>query len=598
MEDDSQLPKINEKPGSIRKPTITKPGLFRRIFHKTKTDQTAPVEETENEKATPTSKAKLEGVTAEPKTKKPGFGRRLYLEYRKNYCPMGPPDLVIPACPSDKDKYCYLKMNRLPIVLCGIFSLCALSAGAWLFIKASPIYAWYAVYAAISELYLFGSFFITIFGKRFDHAKHKKILEEYPITDETAPTVDVYLPVCKEPIEVLENTWKHVEKMTWPEGKMKVFVLDDGGQADVEALAKTFNFEYFCRPNRPELKKAGNLRYAFARTSGRFFAIFDADFTPRADFLLETIPRKMADEKIAVLQTPQFFRSTGNQTWIEQGAGSVQEYFYRLVQPCRNTWGGAICVGSCGVYRREALEAVGGTAPADCSEDVHTGFYAVTRGWKVEYLPIVLSCGVSPDMPRAFFSQQMRWCTGSMSLLTHRDFWKSSLTKKQKACYLTGFLYYSTTAISAFLNPLPAPLLLWTRPDLFKYYNLFFAFPSILLGLFALRWWARARYTLTVQYSQVIMQYAYLHAIWDRFFGTKMVWLPTGDTKAHKNHRYRNMRILAWAWTIIHNGFLISGATYRIMGGMPWYHIVPALFLDAFNFLCVHRFLLYRHPKV
>jgi cellulose synthase/poly-beta-1,6-N-acetylglucosamine synthase-like glycosyltransferase len=270
---------------------------------------------------------------------------------------------------------------------------------------------------------------------------------------------------------------------------------------------------------------------------------------------------------------------------------------YSLVQVSRNTWGGAICVGSNAVYRREALEAVGGTAPADCSEDVHTGFYALNRGWTIQYLPLVLACGVCPDIPRAYFSQQMRWCTGSLSLLINREFWKSNLTLTQKFCYLTGMLYYATSAIAVLFNPLPAPIVLWTRPSLFKYYNVFFAFPSMILGVVTLRLWARSRYTLSVQYAQAVMAYAYVQAFWDRFFGTKMSWLPSGDPKAHKNHRYRNMRILAWAWTIAANTLLITAAAYRICRGMAWYQVVPASFLYAFNFLCVHRFLLYRHPK-
>jgi cellulose synthase/poly-beta-1,6-N-acetylglucosamine synthase-like glycosyltransferase len=488
-------------------------------------------------------------------------------------------------------------MNRTGLMICGLLSLLALAAGAWLFVKASPYYCWYAIYAFFSEQYIFTSFGITIFGKRFDLPAHKQLLLDTPLNPETAPTVDIYLPVCKEPLEILENTWNHVSRMRYPEGKMLVFVLDDGAQEEVKALAERFGFRYICRPNRPELKKAGNMRHAFAQTTADFFVVFDADFCPRVDFLEELIPQHMANPEIAILQTPQFFRSTGNQTWTEQGAGSVQEYFYRIVQPCRNTWGGAICVGSNAIYRREALEAVGGTAPAECSEDVHTGFYAVTRGWDVRYLPIVLACGVCSDTPRAFFSQQMRWCTGSLSLLTHRDFWKSSLTPMQKFCYLTGFFYYSTTAFSAFLNPIPAPLLLWTHPEMFKYYNLFFAFPSIFLGLIALRLWARSRYTFSVQYTQVIMQYAYLHAIFDRIFGTRMTWLPSGDGKAHKNERYTNMRILAWAWTISHNTLLVTGCVYRISGGLGWYHVVPALVLDGVNFVCVHRFLVYVHPK-
>ncbi|KAL9130969.1 MAG: hypothetical protein Q9217_000958 [Psora testacea] len=542
----------------------------------------------------PASKEKVPETATEHSR---GPWRKLVDEYRKNYCPKTSPPLVLPKPPTEEEKYTYVKMNRFFLMVCGMLSLLALAAGAWLFIKASPWYCWYAIYAFISEYYLFTSFLITILGRPFDVSAHKKLLEDNPLTEATAPTVDIYLPVCKEPLEILENTWSHVAAVQYPAGKKLVFVLDDGAADSVRAMTQRFGFQYITRPNRPELKKAGNLRHAFAQTSGDFFAVFDADFCPRPDFLLEMVPRHMADEKIAILQTPQFFRSTGNQTWTEQGAGSVQEYFYRLVQTCRDRWGGAICVGSNAVYRRAALESVGGTAPAECSEDVHTGFYAVTRGWKIKYMPLVLACGVCPDIPRAFFSQQMRWCTGSMSLLTHRDFWKSSLSVKQKMCYLTGFFYYSTTAVAAFLNPLPAPLLLWTRPDLFKYYNLFFAFPSVILGVVALRLWARSPYTLSVQYVQVIMAYAYLHAIWDRFFGKKMSWLPSGDGKAHKNHRYRDMRILAWAWTIAHNTLLITGCAFRITQGLGWYEVVPALALDVFNLLCVHRFLLYQHPK-
>jgi cellulose synthase/poly-beta-1,6-N-acetylglucosamine synthase-like glycosyltransferase len=552
-------------------------------------------ERTVSDPVLPESKEKVTGATEDGK---PGLWKRLVNEYQKNYCPKESPPLVLPSAPNDKEKYSYVKMNRIPLLTVGLFSLLALVAGSWLFIKASPWYCWYALYAVISQFYLFTSYFITMLGKAFDLDAHKKLLEEQPLNEDTAPTVDIYLPVCKEAHEVLDNTWHHIAAIQYPAGKERVLVLDDGAQESVQTLAGRFGFEYICRDNRPELKKAGNLRYAFARTSGDFFTVFDADFCPRPDFLQELIPYHLNDTKIAIVQTPQFFRSTGNQTWTEQGAGSVQEYFYRIVQTCRNTWGGAICVGSNAIYRREALAAVGGTAPADCSEDVHTGFYAVTRGWTVKYLPLVLACGVCPDVPRAFFSQQMRWCTGSMSLLTHRDFWKSNLTKKQKFCYLTGFFYYSTTAIAAFLNPIPAPLLLWSHPNFFKYYNLFFAFPSVFLGLIALRLWARSRYTFSVQYTQVIMGYAYLHAVWDRFFGAKMVWLPSGDGKAHKNNRYRNMRILCWAWTITHNTVLITGCVWQISRGvMAWYHVIPALWLDIFNLFCVHRFLFYNHPK-
>jgi cellulose synthase/poly-beta-1,6-N-acetylglucosamine synthase-like glycosyltransferase len=97
------------------------------------------------------------------------------------------------------------------------------------------------------------------------------------------------------------------------------------------------------------------------------------------------------------------------------------------VQVNRNHWGASICVGSNAVYHRTALVDVGGTAEIGHSEDVHTGFYALTRGWRLTYIPLALACGMSPNTAKAFFSQQMWWCAGSTTLLTNPDFWRSNL---------------------------------------------------------------------------------------------------------------------------------------------------------------------------
>jgi cellulose synthase/poly-beta-1,6-N-acetylglucosamine synthase-like glycosyltransferase len=90
------------------------------------------------------------------------------------------------------------------------------------------------------------------------------------------------------------------------------------------------------------------------------------------------------------------------------------------------------------VYRRAALEEVGGTAEIGFSENVHTGFDAVDRGWEVRYVPLCLAKGLCPASPRAFFSQQMRWARGNTTLGSSARFWTSSLTAVQKVCYLTG----------------------------------------------------------------------------------------------------------------------------------------------------------------
>jgi cellulose synthase/poly-beta-1,6-N-acetylglucosamine synthase-like glycosyltransferase len=523
-----------------------------------------------------------------------GLFEKTKARFFATYAPKVDAPLILPSAPTDEEKHAYLHTNRLPLYAIGVFSFLSLTAGMWLFVLSSQYFAWFGAFCGLLQIYLFISYAVGVIGKDFDFDNHKRIVAQNSIVPETCPTVDIYLPCCKEPLAILQNTYEHVSKLEYPADKLKVYVLDDGGMESVERLAASYGFEYICRDDRPRLKKAGNLRWAFARTHGDFFNIFDADFCPRGDFLLELLPMMLADEKVAIVQSPQFFRTLTAQTWVEQGAGAVQELFYRVVQVNRDRWGAAICVGSNAIYRRAALEEVGGTAEIGFSEDVHTGFGCVHRGWKVKYNPLCLACGVCPDTVRAFFSQQMRWCMGSTTLLSNPEFWKSNLTVGQKICYLCGMMYYSAVSLGIFVNPLPGIFLLWIRPDYFKYYNLAFAVPSLLYTLVTFRLWARASFSLNVQYVMVIQSYAYFTAIKDRIFGRALAWAPSGDTKAHKNNKYRNMRIIAWCWLFTWQGALIAGITYRIIGGMAWWNTIPLLGLDTFNFFLAHRFLFCR----
>ncbi|CAM9677332.1 unnamed protein product, partial [Hapterophycus canaliculatus] len=169
---------------------------------------------------------------------------------------------------------------------------------------------------------------VAIWGKDFQPDVHAEVLHRSRERG-YEPSVDVFLPVCKEPLHLLANTWKYVSALDYPDAKINVFVLDDGVSGSVRDLAAEFGFEYVVRDNVPELKKAGNLRNAFARTSGEAIAIFDADFCPRPDFLRETVPYLGEDPSVGIVQTPQFFRLREEQTWVEQGAGVSQEFFYR-----------------------------------------------------------------------------------------------------------------------------------------------------------------------------------------------------------------------------------------------------------------------------
>ena len=207
-----------------------------------------------------------------------GLWDRVVDEYRKNYCPRRSLHPVLLTAPTDEEKYSYVSMGRPFLVTCTTVALLSLGVGAWQFSKASPIYSWYALYIYISEFYLFTSLYITVVGKEFDVDKHEEIVDAFQIVEETARTTDIYLPVCNESLEILENTCTHVSALEYPEKKKLVFILDDGADSVVHSLAQRYNFKSICRWDRPLLKKAGSLRRAFAQTSSHFFIIFDAVF--------------------------------------------------------------------------------------------------------------------------------------------------------------------------------------------------------------------------------------------------------------------------------------------------------------------------------
>lgn len=322
-----------------------------------------------------TSKDKQEADNSQaPKRKSRNPFKRSYHWMRETYCPIEEAPLVLPTCPTDAEKLSYLHTNRVPLYIFGIFSFLSLAVGMWLFSLCSSYFYWYGVFVGFLNIYLLISYWVGVVGKDWDYAAHQARVGRFPIDATTAPTIDIYLPVCAEELEILDNTWKHVTKLDWPADKVRVHVLDDGAKDVVRALAESYGFDYMVRDDRPRLKKAGNLRWAFARTHGDYFAIFDADFCPRPDFLRELVVEHLDDPKVAIVQSPQFFRVTDDQTWVEQGAGATQELFYRVVQVNRDRWGASICVGSNALYRRAALVDVGGTAEIGFSEDVHTGY--------------------------------------------------------------------------------------------------------------------------------------------------------------------------------------------------------------------------------
>ncbi len=453
------------------------------------------------------------------------------------------PRLVLPPPPDDDEKYAYVHRN-LPYLT----TLLVIGAGCLTFsqlrFEAHDPALWpFVVFTATYIVYQVISLPVNFTGRGFDFAGHQARIRAW--RPARYPSVDIYLPICGEPIDLLCNTWTAVSELLADYGGVaRAYVLDDGPSDEARSASESFGFCYIRRPDRRAYKKSGNLRYAFARTDGEFLVILDADFAPRRDFLAETLPY-MDDPAIAIVQTPQFFRGSAMQTWIENSAGAIQEVFYRSIQVARDRFGAAICVGTSALYRRAALEPQGGPTLIPYAEDVHTGLDVRRAGWSMIYVPIVLSTGTCPDNLDAFVRQQYRWCTGNAGVVFSRRLWSVPMRIPARLTYISGFFYYAFTGLLTFFGPIIPIVMLAFLPGQIRLRNFVVLLPAMLSGFVLYPLWHLSSYGPSVWPLSIARGWAHVFAIWDGARGKTMGWHPT-RTPGSSLRRFR-IGVAGWS---------------------------------------------------
>jgi cellulose synthase (UDP-forming) len=455
----------------------------------------------------------------------------------------GPTSLVLPQPPDDNEKYAYTYRNLPYLTTILVIGAGCLIISQVRFEAHEPVPWPFMAFTATYFAYQVISLPVNFTGRGFDLAAHQERIRAW--RPPSYPSVDILLPICGEPIEVLGNTWKAVsELIAGYGGAARAHVLDDGPSDQARSVSESFGFRYIRRPDLRACKKSGNLRYAFARTDGEYLVILDADFAPRHDFLAETLPY-MDDPAIAIVQTPQFFRGSAMQTWIENSAGAIQEVFYRSIQVARDRFGAAICVGTSAVYRRAALEPQGGPTLIPYAEDVHTGLDVRRAGWSMVYLPIVLSTGICPDNLDAFVRQQYRWCTGNAGVVFSPRLWTVPMTVPARLTYISGFFYYAFTGLLTFFGPIIPIVMLAFLPGQIRLRNFIILLPAMLIGFVLYPLWHRSSYGPSVWSLGIARGWAHVLAIWDGARGKTMGWHPS-RTPGSSLRRFR-IGVTGWS---------------------------------------------------
>jgi cellulose synthase (UDP-forming) len=161
---------------------------------------------------------------------------------------------------------------------------------------------------------------------------------------------------------------------------------------------------------------------------------------PDQGFLAATLGH-MCDDRVALVQTPQYY-ANARESRIASAAWAQQALFFGPIACGKDGMGAMFCCGTNAVFRRSALEEIGGFPEESLTEDFELSVHLHERGWRTAYVPEVLARGLGPEDMASYVSQQQRWSRGCLSGI--RTALRAQLPLKVRAQYLLSSMFFLT----------------------------------------------------------------------------------------------------------------------------------------------------------
>ncbi len=460
-----------------------------------------------------------------------------------------------------------------------------------------------AHFAILALLSVYGVHrFYMLFLYYFHKKNQRKPLKPF----DELPTLTVQLPTFNE-VYVIERLIDAVAKMEYPRDRFQIQVLDDSTDDTTEVAARKveewsrrgLDIELIHRVDRSGFK-AGALENGLKTAKGEYVAIFDADFVPTPNCLLDNI-HYFTDPKIAMIQFRWVHINEGYSLLTRVQSILLDGHFV-IEHTARNRSGRFFNFnGTAGVWRRTAIADAGGWQHDTLTEDLDLSYRAQLRGWQFVFLPHVAAPSEVPVEMNAFKAQQKRWAMGSIqtALKLLPSIWKSKMSLKVKGeatFHLTNnFAYLFLLLMSLLL--LPATL---SRAQ-FGWHNAFyidlflFVSATVSVAIFYLAaqreadpessWWTRIKYLPMIMSVGIGLTINNSRAVLEAIFGADTPFERTakygvqGKKDVWQEKKYRRRRdVLTYLEFVMGCYFMLviySAWEYQLYSSIPILSLFP-----------------------
>ena len=249
------------------------------------------------------------------------------------------------------------------------------------------------------------------------YRRRNNAVKEPPSLFAELPAVTVQLPIFNEQF-VVHRLIEACCNLEYPREKLEIQVLDDSTDETVDVArsiveryeALGYRIHYIHRTNRHGFK-AGALDEGLRKASGEYIAIFDADFVPPPEWLMQVI-HHLADPHVGMVQT-RWTHLNRDYSFLTQIEAILLDGHFVLEHGARSRDGLFFNFnGTAGMWRRSTIDDAGGWQHDTLTEDTDLSYRAQLKGWQFRYLQDVECPAELPIEMTAFKTQQARWAKG------------------------------------------------------------------------------------------------------------------------------------------------------------------------------------------
>ena len=346
------------------------------------------------------------------------------------------------------------------------------------------------------------------------------------------PFVTILVPAFNES-SMIEKALTAVLSLDYP--RFEVVVIDDGSTDDTLAralrLSQLYGEERVRVIGQPNSGKAVALNQGLAVARGEIVLCMDGDSRLSNETLRQGIKHFCDPSVGAVAGNVKVVNRRNTLTCLQS-----LEYIegLNMVRAAQAFLSGVnIIPGPLGLFRRSALQEIGGYQADTFAEDCDLTLRLLQRGWKIKYEPQAISWTEAPETVHALIKQRYRWTRGILQALGKQ---KAALWRFRRDPIACGMLWYMLFEG-----------ILWPAMNVFA--NCFFLFMAWWMGLSSLvvLWWAQltlldvvaATYCVSLEREdQRLIPYAVLYRLYfillvdvtkflatiDEFFKVPMTW--------------------------------------------------------------------------